>query len=81
MNDQFQKLVMYMRLLLEKEVELIGAHFAHISSVAHYSLEFQHIQSSTTITPPKSNNTGAFDLFFSLDEMQNAVKFIFNICW
>ena len=58
-----------------KEVaETLGAHFASVSSAAHYSQEFQNIRNSTTVTPPFSNNTEAFNMPFSLAEMSYALS-------
>ena len=53
---------------------ILGQHFANISSAAHYSLEFQTIRDSTIVTPPASNNTEAYNLSFSMQELQNALS-------
>lgn len=53
--------------------ELLGKHFANISSAAHYSNEFQHVRMNTIVLPPLSNNTESFNLPFTLREMENAL--------
>ena len=58
-----------------KEVaEVLGKHFANISSVSQFSPEFQQIRRSTIVTPPPSNNTEAFNIPFTMDEMLNALN-------
>ena len=54
--------------------ESLGQHFSNVSSAAHYTPEFQQIRSCTTIVPPISTNTEAFNLPFSINELNNALS-------
>ena len=54
--------------------EVLGKHFANISSVSQFSPEFQEIRRSTIVTPPTSNNTEAFNMPFTMDEMINCLN-------
>ena len=54
--------------------EVLAQHFASISSYSNYSPEFQTIRNSTTIIPPNSTNNEAYNLPFSMKEMENALQ-------
>ena len=54
--------------------ELLAKHFANVSSAANYSPAFQQIRTSTSVVPPASSNTEAFNMPFSMEEMQNAIS-------
>ena len=54
--------------------DLFGQHFSSISSAEHYTPEFQRIRQATTIVPPTSNNTESYNLPFTMEEMENAIK-------
>ena len=54
--------------------EVLARHFASVSSSAHYSVEFQNIRNSTKIVAPASTNTEAYNILFSLQELENALQ-------
>ena len=54
--------------------EVFGRHFANISSASHYSPHFQNIRENTTIVPPASRNSEAFNLPFSVKELNLALS-------
>ena len=54
--------------------EILAKHFAQVSSAANYSPAFQQIRASTSVVPPVSSNTEAFNLPFSMEEMRNALS-------
>ena len=54
--------------------EAFGSHFASISSARHYSSAFSNIRSSTTIVPPFCTNNEAYNLPFTMDELEYAIS-------
>ena len=58
----------------KETAELLAKHFAKVSSAENYSPAFQQIRTSTSVVPPASLNTEAFNLPFSMEEMQNAIS-------
>ena len=53
---------------------MLAKHFANVSSAENYSPEFQQIRASTSVVPPTSSNTEAFNLPYSMEEMQKAIS-------
>ena len=54
--------------------EAFGRHFANISSALHYSPAFRNIRNSTTVVPPFSSNTEAYNLPFTMEELEHAIS-------
>ena len=54
--------------------EAFGKHFANISSALHYSPAFRNIRNSTTVIPPVSFNTEAYNLPFTMAELDLAIS-------
>ena len=54
--------------------EAFGRHFANVSSALHYSPAFRSIRNSTVIISPVSSNTEAYNLPFSMEELDNALS-------
>ena len=54
--------------------EVFGKHFANISSALHYSPAFRNIRSTTSIVPPVSSNTEAYNLPFTMEELDHAMS-------
>ena len=52
----------------------LARHFANVSSPNNYSREFQHIRNSEVIHPPASNNTEAFNLPFTMEELMDSLS-------
>ena len=52
--------------------DLLGHHFASVSSSDHFSPEFRQIRESTTIVPPNCTNMESYNLPFSMEELENA---------
>ena len=53
--------------------ELLGQHFASISSSDHYTSEFQQIRESTMVVPLYSTNLESYNLPYSMEEMESAI--------
>ena len=53
---------------------ILGQHFASVTSASHYSPEFQQTRRNTVIVPPQSNNTESYNLPFTMKEMENAIS-------
>ncbi|XP_076057625.1 uncharacterized protein LOC143035044 [Oratosquilla oratoria] len=58
----------------KRVAEILGAHFASVSSAANYAPEFQIHRDSATVLPLPSNNTESFNLPFTFDEMKHALS-------
>ena len=54
--------------------EAFGRHFANISSALHYSPAFRNIRNTTTVVPPLSSNTEAYNLLFTFEELELAIS-------
>ena len=54
--------------------EVFGQHFSNISSALHYSPHFRNIRENTTIVPPASRNSEAYNLPFSMEELEYAIS-------
>ena len=54
--------------------DILGGHFANVSSVANYSPEFRAVRDSSTVVPPPSNNMESINLPFTLVEMMHALS-------
>ena len=58
-----------------KEVaELLGKHFAGVSSASRYSPEFQQIRNSVVVDAPNLNNNEVYNAPFTMEEMMNALN-------
>ena len=53
--------------------EAFGKHFANVSSALHYSPAFRSIRNSTMVVSPFSLNTEAYNLPFTLEELDHAI--------
>ena len=58
----------------EEVAEVFGRHFSGISSALHYSPAFQSIRMSTTVASPASLNTEAYNLPFTMEELNKAIS-------
>ena len=54
--------------------EVFGQHFSNISSALHYPPQFRNIRERTMVVPPASRNSEAYNLPFSMCELDHAIS-------